>query len=400
MSALEEQEPGSSLSEILMDERQDSQEPGSIQGAEQSHWNQLAESLGVKVPAEPTARPTNPVTPIGSTEKQKKLTKDRSAKPQPPKSHWRKLASMLGIGGVPEEQTPDEDMVDAIAERQASDEPEAQGFAREVEPRREPGKMADGGSSPAPAGRSAEPPESQPGTWVVPVAEPQPVASGHGTDLPDSSGNISALGLEFEPDDDDLSRSKAQSVLESLFQPSPTAFWEEMDSEQEQVTSIRFERHEDVEFLDEELDRGSETVEDESRDRPERTGRGRRGRSRRRRRRGRPQEAASADVLESGFTDEPATPSDSTLRLEASADLFDKTADEEEHEPSSEYDLEMDAIPEGGSREPGSDRGRDKKRITSWEEAISVIVERNLQNRPASHKPGGPSRPPKGRRRQ
>ena len=153
-----------------------------------------------------------------------------------------------------------------------------------------------------------------------------------------------------------------------MFQPSPTAFWEELGSETQDENSVRFERQEDVEFVDEDVVPQTESGETDK-VRPERTGRGRRGRSRRRRR-GRPREESSADILDASFSEESAGPSDSMLRLEASAELFDKTVEDEESERTSDYDL----IAKEDQPEPSADRSREKKRITSWEEAISVIV--------------------------
>ncbi len=389
-----------------MDERKNEPPTGSDQGSEINHWHQLAESLGATIPAEEAPAPPAPPPAAAEPAGKKKSHRDRTPKARPPRSHWRSLANILGIGGAnePEDTADDETAIEPEAHVEVP-APAPSQFGSAVRPSRPSSQERVDALESLPATQSRL--SSEPAAVADRHAAEETVGEnalerGHETQAPNSSTeHLAALGLEFDPDEDDISRSKAQSVLESLFQPSPTPFWEEVGSEkddQQDVDAVRFERQEDVEFVDEETPLQTESVELENRtaERPERTGRSRRGRSRRRRR-GRPREESSADVLDASFVDEPASPSDSMLRLEASAELFDKTDedDDDEFEQTPEYDL----IGNKDDDEP-SDRNREKKRITSWEEAISVIVERNLQNRPPSNNPsGGPARPSRGRRR-
>ena len=94
-----------------MDEQQDGPETASNEGLEPNHWHKLAESLGAKIPDEEPASPAAmPAVPTATTAKdKKKASRERPSKPPPPKSHWRTLANMLGIGGAASEEEPEVD---------------------------------------------------------------------------------------------------------------------------------------------------------------------------------------------------------------------------------------------------------------------------------------------------
>ena len=419
---------------------------------EGGHWGDLAQQLGADVPAEEPA-PAAPQPSPTSTEPptKKKERKAKSSSP-PPKSHWKSLAGILGLSSSPDageeaeeqDQESDEQLEERSVEVVTTDAADPDSEVAEEPRRRSFWGRRKTTASDTPPDSSSPPETSSPVESSETSEQEQPTDSfGWGIVTTETEVTIQEtdaaisnlgekLGTSFEPDETDLRCAESQSVLDTMFTPSDEDVWKEVDEQDSSSDADEdFVDDLDDEFADEFGSEGEATdpvrfksqdepEEDESRPRgrrrrrrsqSERTGRdeaksGSRpsedqpaeGRRRRRRRRSERSDASaersssvddSADVID----DPNSGPSDSVLRLEASADLFDA--------PEEAQRGRADGKSHQRRSSGGGEEGRRKHRVPSWNEAVGVIVQRNLDSRSGdSSSNNGNSRRRRGGRRR
>ena len=370
-----------------------------------SHWGSLAEELGAELPpdhdqpesdspepdssatiSEPPIDPPTPA-PESSSIDASAPTETAPTPPQeeeptgappakPTRSHWSHLASLLGLGAAKSVVDDDED--------QPEDEDEPAAESTPLEPSTE---------SAVPAADHDDAPASQHenifagfGQQDDAEEEPNSPPSMFADDEQPAEGLLGG----FTTDAKDERKQESTNVLSSMFTPTPASFWDEVDSEETEDNGAGSDIEADIEFADatDEVrfeSRATSDGEDDGEAKNEKP-QGRRRRRRRRRRRGEEVTTESDSVLSDDLGN---TPSDSQLRLEASADLFDEHDDDDDD----------DATPTpAGDSQPDGRRGA--KRIPSWLDAVGYVVQRNLDSRSPSEATAAGGRSSSGARRR